>query len=206
MKHPQAPFNNELGSLHQVAAHNLVLEGRLQHFNDASRMVPYYQPHTFKFLAKLDAAAANDKANQRYLDQNNLYIGPFSDQDGATNTAGNAKFDYDAQQAMKFQHTDTPDGVRIEFHLSDDAFARLPQCDLITSARLGEFPLVKQRIEDRDGKPYDLHTDIAGQPRERQAGAAVPGPFAKLVRGRNAFHFSAGASASAFVSQTLSAK
>ena len=73
-----------------------------------------------------------------------------------------------------FTHTDTPDGVSIEFHLTDEAFARLTGCDLITSASLGEFPLVKQHIEDRDGKPYDLDTDIAGQPRERKAGAAVP--------------------------------
>jgi hypothetical protein len=87
LKHMMAPYNNELGSLHQVAAHNLVIEGRLQHFNDPSRMVPYYQPHTMTYLAKLDAVAANDKANQRYIDKNNLYIGPFSDQDGATDTA-----------------------------------------------------------------------------------------------------------------------
>jgi len=72
---------------------------------------------------------------------------------------------------------------------------------MLTSASLGEFPLVKQRMEDRDGKPYDLDTDIAGQPREHQAGAAVPGPFAKLAKGKNAFRFSAGASASSFVSK-----
>jgi len=200
LKHPIGPYNNELGSLHQVAAHNLVLEGRLQHFNDPSRMVPYYQPHSLKYLAKLEAAPANDKANQRYIDKNNLYIGPFSDQDGATDTAGNTKFDATAQQAMKFTHTDTPDGVVIEFHLTDEAFAQLPRCDLITSASLGEFPLVKQRMEDRDGKPYDLDTDIASQPREPQAGATVPGPFAMLAKGKNAFRFSAGSAATEFVS------
>jgi len=201
LKHPLGPYNNELGSLHQVAAHNLVLEGRLQHFNDPSRMVPYYQPHSLKYLAKLEAAPANDKANQRYIDKNNLYIGPFSDQDSATDTAGNARFDATALQAMKFTNTDTPDGVVFEFHLTDEAFAQLPRCDLITSASLGEFPLVKQRMEGRDGKPYDLDTDIAGQPREPRAGAAVPGPFAGLAKGRNAFRFSAGASASSFVAK-----
>jgi len=200
LMHPMGPYNNELGSLHQVAAHNLVLEGRLQHFNDPARMVPYYQPHSLKYLAKLEAAPANDKANQRYIDKNNLYIGPFSDQDGATDTAGNARFDATAQQAMKFTHSDTPDGVVIEFHLTDEAIAQLPRGDLLTSARLGEFPLVKQRMEDRDGKPYDLDTDIAGQPRERHDGTAVPGPFAKLVKGRNAFRFTAGSTVSAFVS------
>jgi hypothetical protein len=199
LKHAMGPYNNELGSLHQVAAHNLLLEGRLQHFNDPSRNVPYYQPHSLKYVTKLSAAAANDKANQRYIARNNLYIGPFSDQDGATDTAGNAKFDYNAQQALKFSHTDTPDGVTIEFHLTDEAFARLTGCDPITSASLGEFPLVKQRIEDRDGKPYDLDIDIAGQPRARQTGAAVPGPFAKVLKGKNAFRFSAGSAATEFV-------
>ncbi|MBM3889720.1 MAG: hypothetical protein FJ388_11420, partial [Verrucomicrobia bacterium] len=72
---------------------------------------------------------------------------------------------------------------------------------MLTSASLGEFPLVKQRMEDRDGKPYDLDTDIAGQSRERHAGAVVPGPFAKLAKGKNAFRFSAGASASSFVNR-----
>jgi hypothetical protein len=200
LKHPLGPYNNELGSLHQVAAHNLVLEGRLQHFNDASRMVPYYQPHSLRYVTKLEAVPANDKANQRYIDRNNIFIGQFSDQDGATDTAGNAKFDATAQQAMKFKHTDTPDGVTIEFVLSEDDLKRLTGGDLITSKSIGEFPLVKQRIEDRDGKPYDLDTDIAGQPRERRDGAAVPGPFAKLVKGKNAFRFTAGSTVSAFVS------
>jgi hypothetical protein len=195
----KGPLNNEFGSLHQVAAHNLVVEGRLQHFNDPSRSVPYYEPHSLKFIARLDAAAASDKANWRYIDRNNLYIGPFSDQDGATDAAGNAKFDAKAQQAMEFLHTDTPDGVKFEFHLTDDALAKLTKCDLITSASLGEFPLVKQRMEDREGKPYDLDTDIAGQPRERRAGAVAPGPFAKVLKGKNVFHFTAGSGASEFV-------
>jgi alpha-N-arabinofuranosidase len=200
LKHPLGPFNNELGSLHQVTAHNLVLEGRLQHFNDPSRNVPYYQPHSLKFIAKLDAAAASDKANWRYIDRNNLYIGPFSDQDGATETAGNVRFDATAQQALKFTRADTPDGVTIEFQLSDEAHAKLTGGDPITSASHGEFPLVKQRLEDRDGKPYDLDTDIIGKVREAKAGAVVPGPFAKLEKGMNSFRFTAGSSASVFVS------
>ena len=200
LKHPLGPFNNELGSLHQIAAHNLVLEGRLQHFNDPSRGVPYYQPHSLKFIAKLDAAAASDKANWRYIDRNNFYIGPFSDQDGAAETAGNVRFDATAQQALKFTRADTPDGVTIEFQLSDEAHAKLTGGDPITSASHGEFPLVKQRLEDRDGKPYDLDTDIIGKVREAKAGAVVPGPFAKLEKGMNSFRFTAGSSASVFVS------
>jgi alpha-N-arabinofuranosidase len=200
LKHPQAPFNNELGSLHQIAAHNLILEGRLQHFNDPSRNVPYYQPHSLKLIARLDAAAASDKANWRYIDKNNIYIGQFSDHDEATETAGNVKFDANAQQAMQFKHTDTPDGVTLEFYLSDEAQARLTGGDFITSASLGEFPLVKQRLEDRDGKPYDLDADIAGKARDTNAGAVVPGPFERLTKGRNTFRFAAGSSGSAFIS------
>jgi hypothetical protein len=189
---PKGPYNNELGSLHQITAHNLIVEGRLLHFNDPSRNVPYYQPHSLKFVARLDAAAASNKANWRYIDRNNLFIGPFSDQDSATETAGNVKLDYNAQQALQLKRTDTPDGVTFEFQLSDEAHAKLTGGDLITSPSVGEFPLVKQRLEDRDSKPYDFATDIAGKTREAKAGAVVPGPFAKLEKGRNFFRFIAG--------------
>jgi hypothetical protein len=60
---PKGPYNNELGSLHQITAHNLIVEGRLLHFNDPSRNVPYYQPHSLKYVARLDAAAASNKNN-----------------------------------------------------------------------------------------------------------------------------------------------
>jgi hypothetical protein len=192
---PKGPYNNELGSLHQITAHNLVVEGRLLHFNDPSRNVPYYQPHSLKYVARLDPAAASDKANWRYIDRNNLFIGPFSDQQGATETAGNVKFDYNAQRALQLKRTDTADGVTFEFQLSDEAHAKLIGGDLITSASVGELPLVKQRLEDRDGKPYDLATDIAGHVREAKAGAVVPGPFAKLEKGKNSFRFTAGSGA-----------
>jgi hypothetical protein len=56
-------------------------------------------------------------------------------------------------------------------------------------------------MEDREGKPYDLEIDIAGQSRERKAGAVVPGPFAKVLKGQNVFHFTAGRGASEFVSK-----
>jgi len=189
---PKGPYNNELGSLHQITAHNLIVEGRLLHFNDPSRNVPYYQPHSLKYVARLDAAAASNKANWRYIDRNNLFIGPFSDQDSATETAGNVKLDYNAQQALQLKRTDTPDGVTFEFQLSDEAHAKLTGGDLITSPSVGEFPLVKQRLEDPDSKPYDFATDIAGKTREAKAGAVVPGPFAKLEKGRNFFRFIAG--------------
>lgn len=192
MHDPKGPYNNELGSLHQITAHNLIVEGRLLHFNDPSRNVPYYQPHSLKYVARLDAAAASNKANWRYIDRNNLFIGPFSDQDSATETAGNVKLDYNAQQALQLKRTDTPDGVTFEFQLSDEAHAKLTGGDLITSPSVGEFPLVKQRLEDRDSKPYDFATDIAGKTREAKAGAVVPGPFAKLEKGRNFFRFTAG--------------
>jgi hypothetical protein len=196
----KGPLNNEMGALHSVVVHNLVLEGRFQHFNDSSRNVPYYQPNSLKYIARLDAGSAKNRNTFRYINKNNVYVGSHSDQDGATITGGNVKFDASGQQAMQFKHTDTPDGVTIEFHLSDEAHARLTGGDLITSASLGEFPLVKQRLEDRDGKPYDLNTDIAGHSRESKVGTVVPGPFAKLRKGRNQLRFSAGSSASAFVS------
>jgi alpha-N-arabinofuranosidase len=196
----KGPYNNELGSLHQLAAHNLVVEGRLQHFNDPSRNVPYYQQHSLKYIARLDAGNAQKQDHWRYINRNNVYVGQWSGHDGATVTGGNVQFDWNGQQALKFNHTDTSDGMTIEFWLSDEAHAKLTGGDLVTSASLGEFPLVRQRLEDREGKPYDLDTDIAGQTREPKAGTVVPGPFAKLAKGRNAFRFTAGSTSSAFVS------
>jgi hypothetical protein len=199
--HPaKGPYNNELGSLHQVAAHNLVVEGRLMHFNDPSRGVPYYQPHSLKFTEKLDAAAASNKANWRYIDRNNLFIGPFSDQQDATESSGNVKFDWNALQEMQWKLADSPTGLVLEFQLSKEAHDRLTGGTVVRSADFGEFPLVKQRLEDRDGKPFDLDTDIAGNSRVSKDGTAVPGPFTTLRVGPNRFHFAAGKSAKEFVS------
>jgi hypothetical protein len=68
---------------------------------------------------------------------------------------------------------------------------------------LGEFPLVKQRMADRDGKPYDIDADIAGRTRARRPGSAVAGPFAALRCGRNTIVFSAGGSVGQFCRETV---
>jgi hypothetical protein len=101
-------------------------------------------------------------------------------------------------QTMEFRHIDTLDGVTLEFYLNDEAHAALSGGNVITSDSLGEFPIVKQRMEDRDSKPYDLDTDIFGQPRLREPGSVIPGPFAKLNKGRNEIHFRSGSVARGF--------
>jgi len=194
IKHPDGPWNNELGSLYSIVAHNLMLEARIQQFNDPTRNVPYYQPNSLKFIATLDAKSASDKNKFRYVNKNNIYVGPYSDQDGATITGGNVKYDGTAQQKMAFTRTDTAAGVDITFDMT--GMSPLPRCDLVTSQQLGEFPLVKQRVTDGDGKPYDMDTDIMGRSRQK---SPIPGPFALLAHGKNVFAFTAGSTASSFI-------
>jgi len=195
IKHASDSYNNDLGSLHSVAVHNLLLEGRLVHFTDPSRRVPYYEPNSMQFVGSLQPLEAQDPNIVRHVNRNNIYIGAFSAcNDEVRDAQGNVQFDRSEQQALGFRHADAPTGVAIGFDLSDGALARLAGCDLITSEGLGEFPLVKQQIADRDGQPYDIDTDIQGRPRTREPGSVMPGPFAGLVTGKNEFVFSAGAS------------
>ncbi len=199
----RGPYNNEIGSLHAVVAHNLVVEGRFQHFNDPSRNVPYYRPNSLKYVGRLDAESARRQDLWRYINRNNIYVGQWSGQEGATVTAGNVSFGLAELQALKLKRTDAPTGVAIDFDLSAEAVQRLRTGDMVTSEDLGEFPLVKQRMADSDGKLYDIDTDIAGRPRTRRPGSAVAGPFAALRRGRNAIFFSAGCSVRQFCRETI---
>lgn len=203
IKHPTQPWNNELSSQFQVAAHNLMLDGRLQQFNDPARDVPYYEPNSLRFIAKMDATTASNQQYNRYINRNNIYIGQFSGQGGATEVGGNVDWTWgDAQSKLAFTWTDKATGIDISFVVPEEAAARLTGSDLVTAASVGEFPLVKQGMCDRDGKPYDLDTDILGKPRSKAAGSVVPGPFASLARGKkdeNAFSFTAGRSSDLIV-------
>jgi hypothetical protein len=198
----KGPYNNEIGSLHAVVAHNLVVEGRFQHFNDPSRNVPFYEPNSLTYIARLDTDSAGKRDLWRYINRNNLYVGQWSGQEGATDLGGNVQFDLGRQQALELKHRDTPDGVVIEFNLTDDSMERLRTGDLITSAGLGEFPLVKQLMADRDGRPYDIGTDIGGLRRAPGPGSAVAGPFSVPRSGRNEIVLSAGSSAGQFLRET----
>jgi hypothetical protein len=85
------------------------------------------------------------------------------------------QFDGNGQQVPKFKRTDTPTGVAIEFHLTDEAMGRLTGGVLVRSEGVGELPLLKQRMADRNGKPYDIDADMTGRPRARQPSRVTTG-------------------------------
>ena len=192
IKHPTGPYNNELGALHSVVVHNLVLEGRFQHFNDPTRNVPYYNPNSFKYITRLDAVNAKKESNFRYINKNNLYLGQFSGQDGATEVEGNIQIAGNDKASLKFKYSDTHNGISFKFHLSDELKKRLAGCNVVTSHGLGRFPLVKQYMSDRKGKPFDIDSDIFGNKHYPSENKINAGPFGKLKNGENVFKFSSG--------------
>ena len=57
---------------------------------------------------------------------------------------------------------------------------------LVNAELVGVFPTVGQTIEDRDGNPITIDTDMNGKRFSRP----IPGPLADVQRGKNAITWS----------------
>ncbi len=79
---------------------------------------------------------------------------------------------------------DHPRGATITFSIGDAPLrVNGPRVD---AELVGVFPTVGQTIEDRDGNPIAIDTDIDGKEFSRP----VPGPLANLQQGKNAIAWS----------------
>jgi hypothetical protein len=132
---------------------------------------------------------------ERNFNMNNIYMGG-----SYTNADKDREKNLFLSGDQQFTCTTTPDGAVISFVVDDDP----EPCPFITYKTIGLFSPMNQGMTDRDGKPYDLDTDISGA--TRQAARVTAGPFASLAKGKHQFVFSAGHNASLFTKSSLMLK
>jgi hypothetical protein len=192
IKHPDNYcMDSYLKCLNCVFAHNLVFRGGIRHENDSERDFPWFEPHSFRFQS-----LSKDKGMpERYVNMNNIYMGG-----SYTNADKDREKNLFLSGDQQFTCTTTPDGAVISFVVDDDP----EPCPFITYKTIGLFSPMNQGMTDRDGKPYDLDTDISGA--TRQAARVTAGPFASLAKGKHQFVFSAGHNASLFTKSSLMLK
>jgi hypothetical protein len=79
---------------------------------------------------------------------------------------------------------DSPLGVTITFNVDDAPFKT--KAPVVNAGLIGVYPVVKQSIEDRYGKPITVDTDRNG----RKFAEPLPGPLSDLKRGLNTITWS----------------
>jgi hypothetical protein len=176
-----------------IYAHNLCVDCGYNSSIEPRVRPRYYTPHTANVVGQAVCDAQNDKWF------NNIFVGkgletvkaaegstPAYASDYNVFLAGAKKGFWRGDEhsvvdsaAADVKREDSPLGVRITFNVNGAPFqVKGPVVD----ARLaGVYPVVKQTIEDRYGKPVTVDTDING----RKFGEPLPGPVSDLKRGLN---------------------
>jgi len=171
-----------------IFAHNLFVDCSFSMGSDTKRASGYYKPHTRQEAKRKAGVPQDDKWF------NNIFIR--RGLDGVREAPGYAS-DYNAflagAKASSFgdEHSirdpfvaelsreDRPLGVTVSFAVNDATRAvKGPRVD---AKLVGVLPTVGQTIEDRDGNPIKVDTDINGRKRTK----AAVGPLADLKTGRN---------------------
>ena len=171
-----------------ILAHNLFVDCRFEMGSDTGRQSEYYRPHTRKVVTRKVGIPQDDKW------YNNIFIG--RGLDGVKAASGYAS-DYNvffggakkssfgdghsvvAPAGADVTRKETPLGVTIEFSIAQTS---LPAAGPWVDDKLvGVLPTVGQTIEDRNGKPIRVDTDLFGARRAWP----IPGPLAELRPGRN---------------------
>lgn len=171
-----------------VFAHNLFVDCGYEYHPDVSRQSQFFKPHTTKVVGRKTGTAQDDKwfnniFVRRGLERTKNASGYASDFNLFLEGAGKSSFgdEHSAVDAAAAGVTieDQPQGATITFSVSQAALqieGRRVDAELV-----GVFPTVGQRLEDRDGNPITLDSDINGEPFSR----IVPGPLANLRQGKN---------------------
>ena len=176
-----------------VFAQNLFVDCPYEYHADVNRRSQYFQPHTTKTAGRKTGTAQDDKWF------NNIFVRRGLDR---VKTAGGYASDYNVflEGAKKSSFGDNnslvdpfvtelavedhPLGTTVTFSVND---APLHVNGPRVGAQLvGVFPTVGQTIEDRDGHPITIETDITGNRFSRP----IPGPLATLDPGNNAITWS----------------
>ena len=171
-----------------VFAHNLFVDCDFHMVSDLKRKSEYYKPHTREQIARKQGVPQDDKwlnniFVRRGLDRVKAASGYASDHnvflEGAKkSTFGDGQSIVDSSVAG-FQKEDQPLGVTIRFKMTD-ALSRV-HGTWVDDKLVGVFPTVGQTIEDRNGNPIRVDTDLQGLNRSH----ATAGPLANLKPGLN---------------------
>lgn len=175
-------------SENMVFAHNLFVDCPYRDQPDTQRQSQFYTPHTTRVAGRKPGLPANNRWH------NNVFIG-----DGLNNVKaapgyrsgfnvflqgarpsafGDANSVADAF-SIKLRRDDSSLGITLTFQMNDVPFKI--KAPMVTAELVGVFSPVGQRLEDRDGRPITVDTDILGRRSDRH----LPGPLATLQRGEN---------------------
>jgi hypothetical protein len=171
-----------------VFAQNLFVDCGYDYAPDTERRSEYYKPHTTEVVGRKTGTAQDDKwfnniFVRRGLEKVKTAPGYISDFNVFFEGAGKSSFG--DEHSVVDPHTtelaikDGPRGTTITFAVNDAPFE--VKGPLVTAQLVGVFPTVGQTIEDRDGKPIQVDTDING----RRYTQPVPGPLGDLQKGLN---------------------
>ena len=172
-----------------VFAHNLFVDCGYAYHPDVERRSQYFEPHTAKVVGRKTGTARDDRwfnniFVRRGLEGVKTAAGYQSDYNVFLEGAQKSSFDdghsvADAA-AVGLSIEDGTAGATIVFSIN--SAASLLNGPQVGAALVGEFPTVGQTLEDRDGNPVTVETDING----REFRAPVSGPLAGLKQGGNA--------------------
>ena len=171
-----------------VFAHNLFVDCGYEYSPDTGRRSEYYKPHTTMGAGRKTGTAQDDKwfnniFVRRGLDDVKNAPGYVCDYNVFFEGAAKSSFG-DANSLVDpyvtgFIVNGDPLGATITFSVNDAALrVRGPRVD---AKLVGVFPTVGQTIEDRNGNPITVDTDIDGQ----KFAKPLPGPLANLKQGQN---------------------
>jgi hypothetical protein len=151
--------------------HNLIVDGINTYRNDSSRIAQYYIPHTNNVVKRKAGSLQDNKwLNNIFIKQglDSIFEAPGHLVDYNVYLEGAQKCVYEKEHSLidssfntRFTLNEEPFGVNMNFHINQESldFA----VPLITGKFIGKFTATGQTIEDRDGKPIKVNTDINGK-------------------------------------------
>lgn len=176
-----------------VMAHNLFFNIDTVQFKSDTRKPSKFIPHTGNRTESLLVNASHDHKNF-----NNIYINtPFNLPINPGNKAGNNLY-YNVKKSTldstgisedfdsKFTYRSDSLGISIQFSVSKAAFRM--KNPLVSKSFIGAFPNTGQQLDDPQGQPMQVDTDIIGK--KRKLSNPRVGPFENLSLGKNSYIFS----------------
>jgi hypothetical protein len=176
-----------------VFAHNLFVDCGYVYSPDTNRRSQYYRPHTSQVVGRKTGTAQDDRwFNNIFIRQglDRVKDAPGYAPDYNVFLEGAKKSTFGDENSVvgafvtNVTVTDQPRGAQISFAVNDAPF-RLSG-PRVNAELVGVFPTVGQTVEDRDGNPLTVDTDING----RRFAPPRPGPISDLQPGRNTITWS----------------
>lgn len=171
-----------------VFAHNLFVDCGYEYSPDNQRRSQYYRPHTTKVVGRKSGTAQDDKwfnniFIRRGLDRVKTASGYASDYnvylEGAKKSFFGDENSVVDPHITELSIKDHPLGTTITLSMNDAPFrVKGPR---VNAELVGVFPTVGQTVEDRDGNPIEVNTDVNA----KEYALPVAGPLADLKRGVN---------------------